>query len=64
MKKTILNIFTITALAAVTFSSCRKDILDRTSLYPALKPSNLDLAADTWKPVLVTDFSTLTVATP
>ena len=64
MKKTILNIFTITALAAVTFSSCRKDILDRTSLYPALKPSNLDLTADTWNPVLVKDFSVLNVGAP
>lgn len=64
MKKTILNIFTITALAVATFSSCRKDILDRTALYPALKPSNLDLTADTWKPVLVKDFSVLNVAAP
>lgn len=49
---------------AVCSSSCKKDIVDRTQQYPALNPSSLDLNADTWKPVLLSDFSTLTVVAP
>jgi hypothetical protein len=58
--------FTLSSLllVAVLISSCKKTIEERTSNYPALTPSNLDLNADTWKPVLLTGFSDLSVATP
>ena len=49
---------------AIFSSSCKKDIVDRTKQYPALAPAKLDLNADTWKPVLVKDFSVLTIAAP
>ncbi|GAA3985956.1 phosphatase PAP2 family protein [Mucilaginibacter dorajii] len=65
MKRPLLYIIPSLFLGvAVLSSSCKKEITDRTSLYPALAPTNLDLTADTWKPVLVKDFSTLTVSAP
>ena len=65
MKKPLLHIIpTLFLGVAILASSCKKDVVDRTSLYPALAPANLDLNADTWKPVLVTDFSVLNVAAP
>ena len=52
-------------LAALVFlGSCKKAIIDRTTLYPALNPANIDLNADTWKPVLVTNPSVLNVPAP
>src|ERR1700749_721720 len=64
MKKTLHYIFPAMLLGSAFLSSCKKEITDRTALYPALAPANIDLNADTWKPVLVTDFSTLSVAAP
>jgi hypothetical protein len=46
------------------YTSCKKDIVDRTELYPALAPTNNDLSADTWKPVLITDASIFNVPAP
>jgi hypothetical protein len=64
MKKNILNLLLIVLLATSVFnSSCKKAIEERNQLYPALAPTNLDLNADTWTPVL-TAASTFTVATP
>jgi hypothetical protein len=64
MKKTLRYIVPTLFLGAAFISSCKKDITDRTSLYPALAPANIDLNADTWKPVLVTDFSVLNISAP
>ncbi|WDF54974.1 phosphatase PAP2 family protein [Mucilaginibacter sp. KACC 22063] len=52
------------ALTAMFASSCKKDIVETNMEYPALSPSNIDLNADTWKPILITGFNDLTVATP
>lgn len=49
---------------ALLYSSCKKDIVDRTTQYPTLNPSNEDLNADSWKAVLVTDPTVFTVAAP
>lgn len=64
--KTILRYTTITILAVISlfYTSCKKDIISRNDLYPALTPANLDLNADTWKPVLITDPGVFTVAAP
>jgi hypothetical protein len=66
MKRYIHNNIAILLLVAtsVFYSSCKKDIIDRTSLYPSLSPANIDLNADTWKPVLITDLSVFIVAAP
>jgi len=52
------------AITAIFYTSCKKDIISRTDLYPALSPASLDLSADTWKPVLITDPTVFTVAAP
>jgi len=65
MKKRILILMQVLVLAASVFlGSCNKEIVDRTASYQALKPATLDLNADTWKPVLVTNPAVFTVAAP
>ncbi len=63
MKKPIYKTITI-CLLSIAFVSCSKNIIERNSLYPALAPSNLDLNADTWNPVLISNTSAITVAAP
>lgn len=64
--KTILRHTTIITLMMISlsYSSCKKDIIDRTTQYQSLTPTNEDLNADTWKPVLITDPTVFAVATP
>ncbi len=65
MKRSLLYIIPSMFIGVAMFSaSCKKDIVDRTQQYPALSPAKLDLNADTWNPILVKDFSVLTVAAP
>ena len=60
MKKTLLY---ITLLAAALASSCKKSIEERNQVFPSLNPSNIDLDADTWKPILTAN-STFTLPVP
>lgn len=64
MKKNLPHILTC-AMATVLLisSSCKKDIVERNETFPALAPTNIDLNADTWTPIL-TASSTFTVAAP
>jgi hypothetical protein len=64
--KTIIRNMMIMSMAgtALLYSSCKKDIIDRTLQYPALTPANEDVNADTWQTVLVNDPSVFTVAAP
>lgn len=65
MKKHILKIQVITVItAAAMLTSCNKTILQPTKQYPVLSPASLDLNADTWKPVLITNASTFNVPAP
>src|SRR5471030_3143062 len=64
MKKDLLYRILPVLIAAAFLGSCKKAIVDRTTLYPALAPANIDLNADTWKPVLITSASAFTVAAP
>lgn len=66
MKKIIQHLTAILSIAMITFlfSSCKKDIISRVDQYPSLAPTNLDLNADTWKPVLISDPTVFTVAAP
>ncbi|MGZ3764670.1 MAG: phosphatase PAP2 family protein [Mucilaginibacter sp.] len=66
MKKHLHNIIAIALIAviSISYTSCKKDIVSKVDLYPSLTPANLDLSADTWKPVLITDASVFTVAAP
>jgi PAP2 superfamily len=65
MKKYILNnlLLAIVAMSAI-LSSCKKNVVDRTTSYPALAPKNIDQNADTWKPILITGGAQFTVAAP
>src|ERR1700761_4472992 len=64
--KTTLRYTTIITMVMISlsYSSCKKDIIDRTTQYQSLSPTNEDLNADTWKPVLITDPTVFTVAAP
>jgi hypothetical protein len=61
MKKNILYITLL--IAAIFSSSCKKTIVERNEVYPALAPSNIDADAGNWKTIL-TDTSTLVLAAP
>jgi hypothetical protein len=66
MKKIVKNITAILSMAVIasSVSSCRKEVISQVDQYPSLAPANLDLNADTWKPVLVTDPTVFTVGVP
>jgi hypothetical protein len=65
MKKHILYIIHLVVFAALLFlGSCKKTVIDRTASYPALTPTNIDLNADTWKPVLITNAGVFNVPAP
>lgn len=65
MKKLILYItIPVFMLTSIFLGSCKKTIEDRTLAYPSLSPANTDLNADAWKPVLITNFNSFTVAAP
>lgn len=38
---------------AISFISCEKDIVERNEIYPQLNPTNTDLYAGNWKPILL-----------
>ena len=63
MKRLIQNI-SLLLILTVLLASCHKAVIDRTTLYPALAPANIDLNADSWKPVLITDASVFNVPAP
>ncbi|MDR3697608.1 phosphatase PAP2 family protein [Mucilaginibacter sp.] len=65
MKRLILNVMPVIVLAAIVFlGSCNKEVIDRTTTYSALAPTNIDLNADTWKPVLISDPSAFNIPAP
>ena len=49
------NIPMLVFALSVFILACNKTIVDRTSLYQPLAPVNIDINADLWKPVLITD---------
>jgi hypothetical protein len=64
MKRFTFYTMLLVLTAPVFLASCNKQVIDRTTTYAALKPSKLDMNADTWKPVLVSNPSAFTVAAP
>jgi len=65
MKKQILYVMPLLVLTVSVFlGSCKKAVDDRTTVYPALAPANIDLNADTWKPVLIANASAFNVPAP
>ncbi len=63
-KKLLLTIVLLPLMAGIFCWSCRKDINDRTAAYPALAPSNLDLNAGDWKPILLSAPDEIALAAP
>ena len=64
MKRNIYFMQAAILAVAVFLGSCNKTVVERTTLYPVLAPSNIDINADTWKPVLITNPGAFTVAAP
>ncbi|MEP7107278.1 MAG: vanadium-dependent haloperoxidase [Ferruginibacter sp.] len=64
MKKILFLSGLFTVAIIIVFIGCSKDIVGRTDNAPALSPSNMDLNAGTWKPVLLTGPSEFAVAAP
>lgn len=65
MKKIItISSVLIVVLMVMIVGSCNKNINDRSYDFPALEPVNLDLAAGTWNPVLLTGPDEFEVAAP
>ncbi len=62
MKKLLFSIATISGI--LFMSSCSKQIEGRTDDTPALNPTNVDLNAGTWKPILLTAPTDIVVAAP
>jgi membrane-associated phospholipid phosphatase len=64
MKTTLHHIIIILLVLSAGFTACKKEVISRNTLYPALAPATEDLDADTWKPVLITDPAAFTVPAP
>lgn len=63
MKK-ILFISFIAAIAVMVVLSCSKSFTDRTADAPSLNPTNIDLEAGAWKPVLLSSPTEVAVPAP
>lgn len=63
MKKSIIIVY-ILAVCALGILSCSKDIKERTAGILPLAPSNIDLDAGAWKPILLTSPTEFPVAAP
>jgi len=64
MKKLILPSILVTGIALTFFIGCNKDVEGRTDNAPALHPTNIDLNAGAWKPILLTGPTEFAVAAP
>lgn len=52
------------AIVSMTIAACTKEVESRTDNAPALSPSNIDLEAGDWTPVLLTSANEFTVPPP
>ncbi|MDE3234606.1 MAG: vanadium-dependent haloperoxidase [Bacteroidota bacterium] len=64
MRKINIFYYVLTAITAITVSSCKKNIPGRTDNLAPLNPQNIDLNAGTWKPVLMSRPDTFSVPAP
>lgn len=64
MNKSFFCSIIILAVIATIIIACNKNVEGRTDNAPALQPSNIDLNAGTWKPVLLTGPAEFAVAVP
>jgi membrane-associated phospholipid phosphatase len=64
MKRIFTFIFPALFSATVVFISCKKDVEGRTDDIPALNPTNIDINAGVWKPILLTGPTEFPVPAP
>ncbi len=65
MRKHIIGkLLFVLASVSITYTSCKKDATERSEDYPVLTPTNLDLEAGTWSPVLLSSPDEIPVAAP
>ncbi|HTL09135.1 MAG TPA: phosphatase PAP2 family protein [Chitinophagaceae bacterium] len=64
MKKIFLFLSSLAAVAILLNLSCSKKITERTAEIAPLNPSNIDINAGTWKPILLSGPSEFPVAAP
>ena len=64
MKKAFLYSSIVIAGALIIAMSCNKDVVGRTDFTPALNPTNIDLNAGSWKPILLTGPTEFAVPAP
>lgn len=63
-RNTIFKLAFVLAVICLVYWSCSKDLNDRSDNYPSLAPTNIDLDAGDWKPVLLTSSEEFPVAPP
>ncbi len=64
MKKLFYFSFALIAITTVVVLACNKNVEGRTDNAAALSPSNVDINAGTWKPILLTGPTEFPVAVP
>jgi PAP2 superfamily len=64
MRKIFILSLVLASATTAFFAGCNKDIESRTDNTAALKPTNIDLNAGVWKPVLLTGPTEFAVAAP
>jgi membrane-associated phospholipid phosphatase len=64
MRSKMAGIFLVGATLLVAVIACNKSVSNRTDGLPALNPTNLDLNAGSWKPVLLSRPDTFAVPAP
>jgi hypothetical protein len=58
------SIILFTAVVAVLFTSCKKEVTSRTQDIAALNPASIEINAGTWRPILLTGPTEFAVAAP
>ena len=64
MKKLFILPLIYLSAAIIIFMACNKDVQGRTDNTPSLNPTNVDLNAGVWKPILLTGPTEFAVAAP
>jgi len=64
INNTLIKLSFILAIVSIVYTSCKKDITERSADYPVLNPENIDIDAGTWTPVLLASPDEFAVAAP
>jgi hypothetical protein len=64
MRKIFLSAVWFLIITVMLISSCSKEIVGRTDNTAPLNPTNIDLNAGAWKPILITAPTDVAIAVP